>query len=245
MCIGIFNIAYGDYPVQIIKNYIFFSIKENTICRCAQSYYEGRDLVDYSWIWETIVIFFVGKVILRIGGRKSISQMTITQTIVMIGIGSLLIQPIADESILITLLVGFLFTLLMVISEYVEVKSDIIETLFTGKAVVVVEDGKLNLKNLKKLRLTVDRMETRLRQSGVSTIEDVKMATIEVSGQIGYELKDDKKPLTKEDFVTIMAEISELKKLYAGYQQTKENKENSKDIFQEIKNNSNEGQNEP
>jgi uncharacterized membrane protein YcaP (DUF421 family) len=29
------------------------------------------------------------------------------------------------------------------------------------------------------------------------SIEDVKYATIEVSGQISYELKDNKKPLTR------------------------------------------------
>src|SRR5690625_5786552 len=32
---------------------------------------------------QTVVIFYVGRIILRIGGSKSISQMTITQVIVM------------------------------------------------------------------------------------------------------------------------------------------------------------------
>ncbi len=154
--------------------------------------------MDYNWIWRTLLIFFFGKLILRIGGRKSISQMTITQTIVMVGIGSLLIQPIAGQGIVKTLLVALLFTGLMVISEYLEVKFDLFETFFSGKAVIVIEDGKLNIKNIKKLRLTVDRLETRLRQSGISSIDDVKTATIEVSGQLGYELKDDKKPIKKK-----------------------------------------------
>lgn len=44
---------------------------------------------DIHWIWQTILIFYIGRFILRLGGRKSISQMTITQVIVMIGLGSL------------------------------------------------------------------------------------------------------------------------------------------------------------
>lgn len=140
--------------------------------------------------------FFIGKFILRIGGRKSISQMTITQTIVMVGIGSLLIQPIAEEDIWGTLLIAFIFTMLMVISEYLEIKFDMLESFFSGKAVIVIEDGEPNLNNLRKIRLTVDRLETRLRQNGVSSIKDVKTGTIEISGQLGYELKDDKKPLS-------------------------------------------------
>lgn len=177
--------------------------------------------MDYSLIWKTIVIFFAGKLILRLGGRKSISQMTITQTIVMVGIGSLLIQPIAGDKIWSTLMIAFIFTMLMVFSEYLEIKFDIFESLFSGKAVIVIENGSIIIKNLKKLRLTVDRLETRLRQNGVSSIKDVKTATIEVSGQIGYELKDDKKPLTKEDFITIMAELSQQNQLMAGYHKTK------------------------
>lgn len=31
--------------------------------------------MELDWIWKSILIFFVGTFILRIGGRKSISQM--------------------------------------------------------------------------------------------------------------------------------------------------------------------------
>lgn len=197
----------------------------------------------YNLIWKTIIIFFVGKIILRIGGRKSISQMTITQTIVMIGIGSLLIQPIAGKNMWQTLLVALLFTLFMVLSEYLEIKFDFLESFFSGKAVIVIENGEINYKNLKKLRLTVDRLETRLRQNGVSSLDDVKIATLEVSGQIGYELKDDKKPITKEDFVIIMSEIAKIGQVIQGYQNTQ--KDDSNNIFQEIIDKKNEGKNEP
>lgn len=193
-----------------------------------------------SWIWKTILIFFVGKLILRIGGRKSISQITITQTIVMIGIGSLLIQPVSQKGLLITFLVAVLLIVLMIITEYLEVKFDIFETIFSGKAIMVVENGKPLIKNLRKIRMSIDRLETRLRQSGISSIEDVEYASIEVSGQIGYKLKDSKQPLTKEDFTTLINEISSLKKLIISDKKTYKSKN---DIFKEIKNNKYEGDN--
>jgi uncharacterized membrane protein YcaP (DUF421 family) len=199
--------------------------------------------MDYSWIWKSILIFFVGKFILRIGGRKSISQMTITQTIVMVGIGSLLIQPVAGNNVWVTFGVAIIITFLMILTEYLEVKIDFFETVFSGKSLVVIENGNINIKNLKKIRMTVDRLETRLRQSGVSSIQDVKYATIEVSGQIGYELKDDKKPLTKEDFMTIMAEITKVNESIMKNVTAKSDQGN---IFKEVKNKSKEGnKNEP
>lgn len=200
---------------------------------------------DYSWIWETILIFYVGRILLRFAGRKSISQMTITQVIVMVGIGSLLIQPLADKNVFVTLAIGLLFTFLMVMTEYLEMKFDFLETISTGKAKIVIENGQINQRNLKKLRMSVDRLETRLRQSGISSIEDVKHATIEVSGQVGYELHDSKKPVTKEEFNLLLNELSEIKRLLGGYESVQMTANEGKNIFEEIKTKNHEGRNEP
>jgi uncharacterized membrane protein YcaP (DUF421 family) len=198
-----------------------------------------------NWIWQTIIIFYGGRLILRIGGRKSISQMTITQVVVMVGIGSLLIQPVAGKDILRTLAVGLIITVLMVITEYLEMKFDLLETISTGKAKIVIEDGKLNTKNLRNLRMSVDRLETRLRQSGISSIEDVKYATIEVSGQLGYELNENKKPITKEDFNLLINEILQIKKLIGMNTNIQLNENQGNNIFNEIKTKKFEGKNEP
>ncbi|WP_440897596.1 DUF421 domain-containing protein [Amphibacillus sp. Q70] len=200
---------------------------------------------DLHWIWETILIFYIGKVILRIGGRKSISQMSINQVIVMIGIGSLLIQPVADKSLFHTFAVAFLITILMVVTEYVEVKFDILETISTGKAKVVIEDGQLNITNLKKIRMSVDQLETRLRQSGVSSIDDIKYATVEVSGQLGYELKEAKKLATKADLNLLMDEIAQLQKALGINIKSQTKEEQANNIFDEVKNKNFEGKDEP
>lgn len=199
----------------------------------------------FSWVWKTVLIFYAGRFILRLGGRKSISQMTITQVVVMIGIGSLLIQPIADESLWTTLGVGLLIILLMILTEYIEMKFDIMETISTGKAKMVIEDGNIDIDSLRKLRMSVDRLETRLRQSGISSIDDIKHATIEVSGQVGYELKDDKKPAAKEDIYFLLNEIQEIKKSMGLTISSQLNNKEDDDIFQEVKTKEDEGKNEP
>ncbi|KGK91657.1 membrane protein [Desulfosporosinus sp. HMP52] len=204
--------------------------------------------MELHWIWEAILIFFIGTFILRIGGRKSISQMTISQTIVMIGLGSLLIQPVAGHGLFVTFAAALLLTVLMIFSEYLSLKIDILETLFTGKAVMVIENGKPNLNNLKKIRMPLDKLETRVRQVGVSSLEDIQYATIEVSGQLGYELKESKKPPTKEDFNLIMNELSLIKQSI-GYNEAPTitpSNPNPNNIFLEVKNKNHEGnQKEP
>ena len=195
---------------------------------------EGVGRMQLDWIWEAILIFIVGTFILRLGGRKSISQMTISQTVVMIGLGSLVIQPIAGRGLFITFAGALLLILLMILTEFIELKVDFLENLFSGKALIVVENGVPNIKNLRKLRLSIDRLETRLRQAGITSISDVKYATLEVNGQMGYELKDNKKPLTKEDFLTLMSDVSQIKKQLNDMKNTNSSGP-SNDIFEEIK----------
>lgn len=144
--------------------------------------------MDYQLIINSIILILVGIFFLRISGRKSISQMTIAQVVIMISIGSLIVQPIANKSVLNTVIIAAVFVSTMLILEFLQIKVDFLENLLTGKAKVVIKNGELQPKELKKLRITVDQLEMRLRQKGISKITDVQMATIESNGQLGYEL---------------------------------------------------------
>ncbi|MCA0984168.1 DUF421 domain-containing protein [Halobacillus yeomjeoni] len=159
------------------------------------------------WIWKAVLIISVGTIILRIAGRKSISQMTLAQTVIMIGIGSLLIQPVSGKNIWVTFGVGGVLVGTLLLIEYLQVKFDFMEKFLTGRAVTIIEHGQLKEENIKNLRFTVDQLEMKLRQSGVSNISDVKTATLEPNGQVGIELKDEKKPATRQDIDHIMKEL--------------------------------------
>ncbi|RXT05260.1 DUF421 domain-containing protein [Ammoniphilus sp. CFH 90114] len=160
---------------------------------------------DLRFIWKAIVIVIGGVLILRLAGRKSISQLTVAQTVMMVSVGSLIIQPVGDRNIWITLLITILMVLTLLFIEYIVMKSDALESFFYGKSVVVIEDGKLKEDNLRKLRLTVDMLEVRLRQQGVQRISDLQWATIESNGQLGYMLKPEKQYSTKEDIQMLIA----------------------------------------
>lgn len=80
--------------------------------------------MDLHFIWKAIVIVLGGVLILRLAGRKSISQLTVAQTVLMIAIGSLIIQPVSDRNIWITLLITLLLVLTLICIEYIVLKSD-------------------------------------------------------------------------------------------------------------------------
>jgi uncharacterized membrane protein YcaP (DUF421 family) len=172
-------------------------------------------------------------------GRKSISQKTLAQTVIMIGIGSLLIQPLAGKNIWTTIFVGAILVFTLVIMEFLQVTSDKIETFITGTSKLLINNVKLDEKNLKKVRLTVDQMEMKLRQSNVSSLQDVKWATLEPNGQIGFELKEDAKPALKKDILLLQQQMNQLLLLLNGSAAPMPAKDASKqDLFAEVANKS-------
>ncbi|KGX90810.1 DUF421 domain-containing protein [Pontibacillus marinus] len=156
--------------------------------------------MDWDFIWKSALIVIVGTFLLRIAGRKTISQMTLAETVIMIAIGSLLIQPVAGKNVWVTFMVGGILVLTLIVMEFIQVKSDGLEKLITGKSKVVIQNGVVQEKTLAKLRMTVDQLEMNLRQQNVPNLSDVKWATLEPNGQIGFTLKQDSQPVTKKEF---------------------------------------------
>ncbi|USK72519.1 DUF421 domain-containing protein [Peribacillus asahii] len=172
-----------------------------------------------------------GIFLLRISGRKSISQMTLAQTVVMISIGTIIVQPIVEKSIMRAIIGAAIFVVSIVILEYLQLKFNFMEKFITGKSKIVIENGTLNIQNLKKLRLTVDQLEMRMRNQGITKLDDVKFATIEPNGLLGYELNEDAKPLTVGEFKKLLVLNSPL---LQNVDQQQHSPSEKGDIFEEI-----------
>lgn len=181
-------------------------------------------------LWEPFIILVTGLLLLKLTGRKAIAQTTMPQLIVMLSLGTILVQPIAQKGIVRTLVVVGVFVVTLFLMEYLEMKMNGLETILTGKSKVVIENGTINVHELQKLRMSVDQLETRLRLNGISKIDEIKTATIEPNGELGYELIDEAKPLTKKEFKKLMDEYM----LGVKESQSIGQEKNESNIFAEI-----------
>jgi uncharacterized membrane protein YcaP (DUF421 family) len=215
-------------------------------------------------IGKALILFTAGIMFLRIAGRKSISQMTLAQTVIMISVGSIIIQPITDKSIPRTIVATGILVGSLIVIEYLQIKFNWIEKFITGKAKVVIENGQPVEKTLKKLRLTVDQLEIRLRQQGIEKITDVKTATLEANGQLGVQLMRHAKPLTIGEFEKLMTQLNQQQQNIKMQQQMQQQQQqqqqpqqqNTKipqqptqqqngNLFNEVKNNANSNKTTP
>ncbi|WP_228551086.1 YetF domain-containing protein [Sporosarcina cascadiensis] len=87
-------------------------------------------------------------------------------------------------------MIALVLVLTLLVFEYLSMKVNIFERLTRGTSKVVIENDTLKLQNKKKLRLTVDELEMHLRPKSIEEIDNVKWATIEMSGHLGYSLID-------------------------------------------------------
>ncbi|MPN32201.1 hypothetical protein SDC9_179677 [bioreactor metagenome] len=168
--------------------------------------------MDINFIWQTVITFIFGVLALRLAGRKSLSQMTAAETIVMIAVGTILIEPLVGKELWKTFAAVIIVIATLYLLESAQIRWRFLERLFSGTSIVVIEHGQIKLDNLKKIRLTVHQLEMHLRQSSVAKIEEVEYATIEPNGQLGYTLKEAAQSVTKSDIEMIMKMLQTIEK---------------------------------
>ncbi len=190
--------------------------------------------LDFQFVFKSVILVLSGILLLRISGRKSISQMTLAQTVVMISIGSVIIQPIVERSVIRTIIVAAIFVFTLIVIEWLQLKFNVVEKFITGKSKILIQNGQLETKNFNKNRLTVDQLEMFLRQQGISKLSDLKTATIEPNGQLGYELTEDARPLTVGEFKKMIHPSMLNPAVMDNTQQPKQTSQQQQNLFEEI-----------
>lgn len=152
-------------------------------------------------ILRAIGAYLLLLLIVRFMGRKALSQMTFFNFAIIIVLGSVAANlamgrestPASATAALIT------FGLLAIITGYLHIKSTWVRKLANSEPVIAIENGKIIDENLKKLRLTMDELNSLLRKKNVFNISDVEFGVIENGGELSVLPKSQKQPLTPSD----------------------------------------------
>lgn len=147
---------------------------------------------------RSIVAFILLLLMARIMGKKQISQLTFFDYCVGITIGSIAATMSVDQNVkalngLMALIIWGLFPILLA---YTSLKSMVFTKMVDGTATIMIQNGEILEKNLKKELFTLDELMLSLREKGVFKVSDVEMAVLETNGQLSVMLKTDKQPVT-------------------------------------------------
>lgn len=141
---------------------------------------------------KTLFFYFAIVIFYRFMGKREVGELGIIDLIVSILIAELAAISIEkyDTSIFLMLLPIALLVILQIVLAKVSLKSDKVRSMLDGNASVIIDNGKVNFKEMIKQRYNLEDLLTQLRAKEVKSIEEVEYAILETSGKLSVFTKD-------------------------------------------------------
>lgn len=135
---------------------------------------------------RTIIIYVCLLISMRIMGKRQIGQLDVSDLISTLLISEIASLPIENPDIPIVYSIIPLITLLTfeVTSSTILSRSQFMKNIFTPRPSFLIKDSEINQSALRKNRISIDELISKLRQQGIYDIQEIKYAIIEQDGQI-------------------------------------------------------------
>lgn len=150
---------------------------------------------------ELIIGFFALLIVTKVLGKTQITQITPFDFISALVLGELVGNAIYDKNIHLwyILYAVTLWGFLVATIEWITQKFRRTRSWLEGEPSIVVYNGKVNEKALKKNRLDLDQLQHLLRDKDVFSFRDVEFAILETNGVVNVLKKSLQQPPTRKD----------------------------------------------
>ncbi len=137
-------------------------------------------------VLRSIVVFLIVFLVTRAVGRRELSTMEPFDLILLIITGDLMQQAVtqSDYSLSGGVTVIATMALLTVALSYVSFKVPKLRPVLDGEPLVLVQDGEIIHRNLRRERITVEELLAAARLQQVGSLEQVRFAVLETNGMI-------------------------------------------------------------
>ena len=135
-------------------------------------------------------IFLYAFVILlmRVTGRRELSTLSAIDLVLLIILGDAIQQGLTQDDYSVTGAVIVVSTIaaMQVGTSYLSFRSRRARMVLEVEPIVIVQDGKLIERNLKRERLTEDEVAEEMRAQQIASVEDVEWGILETNGTMSF-----------------------------------------------------------
>ena len=137
---------------------------------------------------RTIIVFFVIFMVTRVVGRRELSTMEPFDLILLIVTGDLVQQGITQSDYSLTGAITVIATiaLLTVALSYLSFKVPRLRPVLDGEPLVLVQDGEVIERNLRRERITTAELVAEARLQQIASLANVRFAVLETNGAISF-----------------------------------------------------------
>ncbi|MEG0021236.1 MAG: DUF421 domain-containing protein [Bacilli bacterium] len=152
-------------------------------------------------IYRAVISLMVLFVITKLLGKKQVSQLTLFDYVIGISIGNFSAEMTInlDSSEINGIVAVLTFGFIAYLVSYLTMKSMAIRKFVTGPPSILIEDGKIIYKNLKKVHFDINDLLQECRINGFFDVSKINYALMEANGEVSILPKKDNSPLTVKD----------------------------------------------
>lgn len=143
---------------------------------------------------KTFFFYWIIVISYRFMGKREVGELGIIDLIVSVLIAELAAISIENykDNIFLTFFPIILLVILQIVLAKVSLKSDRVRTILDGNSSMIIDNGKLNYKEMIKQRYNLEDLLTQLRARNVKCLDEVEYAILETSGKLSVFLKNAK-----------------------------------------------------
>ncbi len=144
-----------------------------------------------------VTLFFVTKMI----GKKQVSQFSLFDYVIGISIGNFAAEMALnlDSDYMHGTIAVIVFGIVAYLVSILTLKNLKLRRFFIGDPTIIIEDGKILYKNLKKTKFDINDLLEECRINGYFDIQEIDYALMEANGKISFLAKPDfQKPTNKD-----------------------------------------------
>ena len=126
--------------------------------------------------------------LMRVMGRRELSSLSAVDLVLLIVLGDAIQQGLTQDDYSVTGAVIAVSTIaaVQVGSSYLTFRSRRARRILEGEPIVIVEDGKLIERNMKRERLTEDEVAEEMRAQQIASVGDVQWGILESDGNMSF-----------------------------------------------------------
>jgi uncharacterized membrane protein YcaP (DUF421 family) len=143
----------------------------------------------FSVILRTLIVTLLILTIIRWLGNKGIGQLNSFELLIIIGIGSIIGDPMVyTQEISIPQAISAVVIIVVIFKgiDYVTSRSKRFTRILVAQPVQLVKDGKYVVSGLKKARISDDEFKSLMRLNGIKKLDEVKESYLEMNGQVSF-----------------------------------------------------------
>jgi uncharacterized membrane protein YcaP (DUF421 family) len=139
-------------------------------------------------VLRAAVVYVVVYAFTRVLGRRELSTLQPFDLILLVVIGDLIQSGVTQNDMSVTgiLLVLATIGLLQVLTSFLSFRVPRLRAILEGEPIVLVEQGQIIERNMRRERLTADDLAEKARLNGVGSLDDVRWAVLETNGDISF-----------------------------------------------------------